>query len=298
MAKSRSKPGDVRIGISGWRYAGWRGDFYPKGLGQKNELRHVSRIFRSIEINSTHYSLQRPELFARWAEETPEDFSFAIKGPRYITHMLKLKNVKTPLANFLASGVFELGAKLGPFLWQFPERFAFNAERIEDFFALLPRDTDEARKLARKHDRHVSGRSSLPSGPARKLRHAMEIRSGTFVTPAFVRLLRKYRVALVCADTVDWPLLMDVTSDFIYCRLHGSEQLYTSGYDEADLEIWADRIAAWALGREPTDAERVIARNGPKRAKRDVFVYFDNDAKVRAPYDAQSLMKKISKRLN
>jgi uncharacterized protein YecE (DUF72 family) len=126
----------------------------------------------------------------------------------------------------------------------------------------------------------------------------MEIRSDTFVTPDFVRLLRKYRVALVCADTVDWPRLMDVTSDFIYCRLHGSEQLYTSGYDEADLEIWADRVAAWARGQEPKDAERIITRDGPKRVKRDVFIYFDNDAKVRAPYDAQSLMEKVSKRLS
>jgi uncharacterized protein YecE (DUF72 family) len=297
MARTGNRPGDIRIGISGWRYAGWRGDFYPKGLTQKTELRHASRIFRSIEINGTHYSLQRPELFARWAAETPEDFVFAVKGPRYITHMLKLKNVKIPLANFLASGVFELGPKLGPFLWQFPERFGFDPDRVEEFFKLLPRDTGAARKLARRHDRHVSGRASLPSGPVRKLRHAMEIRSDTFVTPAFIKLLRKYRVALVCADTVDWPRLMDVTSDFVYCRLHGSEQLYTSGYDDAQLDIWADRVAAWARGLEPTGAERVITRAGPKRAKRDVFVYFDNDAKVRAPYDAQSLIEKVALRL-
>jgi uncharacterized protein YecE (DUF72 family) len=161
----------------------------------------------------------------------------------------------------------------------------------------LPRDTLDARKLARKHDQHVAGRATLPSGPARPLRHAIEIRSDSFVTPTFIRLLRKYRVALVCADTVEWPLLMDVTSDFIYCRLHGSQQLYVSGYDGPALDQWADRVTAWALGTEPGDAKRVIDRDAPKRAKRDVFVYFDNDAKVRAPYDAQSLIGKVGERL-
>lgn len=244
MAETHARRGEVRIGISGWRYKGWRGKFYPKGLAQKNELRYAAERFRSIEINATHYSLQRPELFARWSADTPDDFVFALKGPRFITHMRKLNDIETPLANFLASGVFELGPKLGPFLWQFPARFTFDPGRIETFFRLLPKDSSQARSLARKHDHHVAGRSSLPSGPIRRLRHAMEIRSDSFVDPMFIRLLRKYRITLVCADTVEWPLLMDLTSDFVYCRLHGSEQLYTSGYEDDALEAWAGRITA------------------------------------------------------
>ena len=292
-----AKPGDVRIGISGWRYAGWRGRFYPKGLPQKKELAHAAGIFNSIEINGTHYSLQRPEYFARWAAETPDDFVFAVKAPRFMTHMLKLKNVATPLANFAANGMLELGPKLGPILWQFPERFAFDAERFDSFFAMLPRDTDTARKIARRHDHRVANRTSFKRFANRPLRHAVEIRSQSFAVPEFIKLLRRHKVALVCADTVDWPLLMDVTADFMYVRLHSSEKLYHSGYDDRALDTWAARVAAWARGNEPKDAERVIDAPGPKRAKRDVFVYFDNDAKVRAPFDAQGLQKRVAKRI-
>src|SRR6201987_1551004 len=142
-------PGDIRIGISGWRYKGWRGVFYPEDLPQKRELEYASRIFRSIEINGTFYSLQRPESFARWAEATPEDFVFAVKGPRYITHMRRLLEPRAPLANFLASGVLRLGPKLGPVLWQLPPSFRFDKARLEAFFALLPRDTAAAARLAR-----------------------------------------------------------------------------------------------------------------------------------------------------
>ena len=289
--------GDVRIGISGWNYAGWRGLFYPPQLAHKRELAYAGKAFRSIEINGTHYSLKQPEDFARWAEETPEDFVFAVKGSRYITHMMKLRNPEAGLANFFAQGLLRLGPKLGPILWQFPSSFRFDPARIEPFLALLPRDTEAARKLGRRHDRRVAGRSWLKFDRKRRLRHAMEIRHESFVNPEFVALLRKYGVALVCADTVEWPLLMDVTSDFIYCRLHGSEQLYASGYDAKAIAAWSRRVVAWARGGEAPDGERASPRPAAKRARRDVFVYFDNDAKVRAPFDAQALAAAVAKRL-
>lgn len=289
--------GEVRIGISGWTYAPWRGRFYPKGLPQKRELAHAADIFSTIEINGTFYSLQRPETFARWASETPEGFVFAVKGSRYVTHLLRLKEVRIPLANFFASGVLRLGAKLGPILWQLPPNFGFDPARIAEFLALLPRDTEAAAALARQHDRRLHGRAWMRTDAHRRLRHALEIRHESFVTPAFIDLLRTHDVALVCADTVDWPRLMDLTSDFVYCRLHGSEVLYASGYDDAALDSWAARVAAWVQGAEPPDAERVIPRPSLKRQARDVFVYFDNDAKVRAPVDAQGLMRRVDRLL-
>jgi uncharacterized protein YecE (DUF72 family) len=297
MAARRQLIGDIRIGISGWNYAGWRGVFYPPKLAHRRELAYASRAFRTIEINGTHYSLQRPEDFARWAEETPDDFVFAVKGSRYITHMKRLREPEAGLANFFAQGLLRLGPKLGPILWQFPPNFHFDRARIEPFLALLPRDSEAALTLARRHDDRVAGRTWLKIDKKRRLRHAMEIRHESFVTPDFIALLRKYSVALVSADTVDWPLLMDVTSDFIYCRLHGSEQLYASGYDAPAIAAWSKRAAAWAQGREAPDGKRASPRPAPKRARRDVFVYFDNDAKVRAPFDAQALVTAVEKRL-
>jgi uncharacterized protein YecE (DUF72 family) len=291
------KAGQVRIGVSGWRYGPWRGVFYPEGLRQKEELKFLARQFPTVEINGTFYSLQRPEFFEAWRDETPADFVFAVKGSRYITHMLRLTNFETPLANFFASGVLALGPKFGPILWQFPPNFRFNPDKLAAFFELLPHDTEAAARLARRHDQRVEDRSFLKAGPKRKLRHAIEIRHESFVVPDFIKLLRKYRIGLVCADTVEWPLLMDVTSDFVYCRLHGSEELYASGYDDATLERWADRVAAWAVGREHSDSNRVVDKPAPERATRDVFVYFDNDKKVRAPFDAHSLIEKVNRRL-
>jgi uncharacterized protein YecE (DUF72 family) len=294
---ARRNIGDIRIGISGWNYAGWRSVFYPPKLAHKRELAYAGHAFRTIEINGTHYSLQYPDDFARWAEETPEDFVFAVKGSRYITHMMKLRNPEAGLANFFAQGLLRLGPKLGPILWQFPPNFRFDRERIEPFLALLPHDSEAALKLARHHDDRVADRTWLKIDKNRRLRHAMEIRHESFVTPDFIALLRKYGVALVSADTVDWPLLMDVTSDFIYCRLHGSEQLYASGYDTPAIAAWAKRVASWAQGGEAPDGERACPRPATKRAWRDVFVYFDNDAKVRAPFDAQALVAAVEKRL-
>lgn len=288
----------VRIGISGWRYDPWRGVFYPEDLRQKDELSYASKIFRSIEINGTFYSLQSPELFARWAADTPDDFVFSVKGPRYITHIRRLKEVEQPLATFLASGILKLGAKVGPILWQFPPNFRFQPDKLENFLKLLPHDTDQAAALARRRDKRVLEKAALKPLVSGPIRHAMEIRNASFVTPDFINLLRTYDVALVCADTVEWPRLMDITSDFIYCRLHGSEVLYASGYDAPSLDAWADRVVAWVKGQQPVDADLVVTSFQPKSQPRDVFVYFDNDTKVRAPIDAQGLITRIHKLLS
>jgi uncharacterized protein YecE (DUF72 family) len=289
------RAGTVRIGISGWTYPPWRGVFYPKGLPQARELEYAASQFSTLEINGTFYGMQRPDAFAKWADRVPDDFVFAVKGSRYITHMKRLRDATTPLANFIASGLLRLGPKLGPILWQFSPNFPFEAARIESFMKLLPRDTGAAARLGRKHDDRLKAPAWLKVDEERSLRHAFEIRNDSFRTQAFVDLLRRYDVALVCADTVEWPRLMDLTSDFVYCRLHGSEELYASGYDDAALDMWANRIATWAKGGEPKDAERIGGK--ARRLPRDVFMYFDNDAKVRAPFDARGLTEQVDRLL-
>jgi uncharacterized protein YecE (DUF72 family) len=280
----------ARIGISGWRYAPWRGKFYPKDLPQKDELAFAAGHFPTIEINGTFYSLQRPDSFAAWCDATPSDFRFAVKGPRYITHMRRLLEVETPLANFFASGLLRLGEKLGPVLWQLPPNFRFDPDRLAAFFDLLPRDTRQAARLARRHDTKLKTRAWLKTGKARPIRYALEIRHDSFRNPDFIKLLRRHRIALVVADTVEWPLLMDATTDFVYVRLHGSVKLYTSGYDAKALNLWARRIRAWTRGSEASGPHA-----GPKARprRRDVYVYFDNDAKVRAPFDAKNLIARL-----
>jgi len=282
--------GTVRIGISGWTYAPWRGNFYPPGLLQADELSYASRQVDTIEINGTFYGLQRPDAFARWYDETPEGFVFAVKGPRFITHIRRLRDVETPLANFFASGVLRLEEKLGPVLWQFPPTFRFSAERLDPFFAQLPRDTEAAAALADHRSEWLADRAWAKTAQRRELRHAIEIRHQSFLDPAFVALLRRYRVALVFADSVSWPYAEDLTADFVYLRLHGSEELYASGYSDTALDHWAARIKLWAAGCEPNDPRLIAPEADPaRRVSRDVYAYFDNDAKVRAPVDARSL---------
>ena len=290
---TRSRAGRIRIGISGWRYGGWRGSFYPKELRQKDELSYASRHVDTIEINGTHYSLQRPEFFERWHAETPADFLFAVKGSRFITHMKQLRDIETPLANFFASGILRLNEKLGPFLWQFSPRFRFDAEKLDRFLTLLPRDSEAAAQLATQHDHRLKGRAWTRTERKRRLRHAIEIRHPSFLDPAFVTLLRRHNIALVFADAVDWPYAEDVTAGFLYLRLHGSEELYASGYDDDALDGWAARIRHWSQGGEPNDAKLIDTANRPSRRARDVYVYFDNDAKVRAPVDAQALRRRL-----
>ena len=284
----------VRIGISGWRYEPWRGIFYPHDLAQRRELEFASRAFPTIEINGSFYSLQTPASYAAWHRQTPPEFVFSLKGPRFITHMLKLKNAEVPLANFFASGVFNLREKLGPILWQFPPSFRYDEERFEQFFLLLPRTTAQALALARKRHARMHGRSRLAIDCDRRLRHAIEIRHESFIGPAFIRQLRRHGIALVVADTAGkWPLLEDVTADFMYLRLHGDKELYASGYTDAALDRWAARIRGWVGGSEPANARTAVDAAPRTRTGRDLYCYFDNDVKVRAPFDADRLMTKL-----
>ncbi|NPC98301.1 DUF72 domain-containing protein [Nocardioides sp. zg-DK7169] len=264
--------GRIRVGISGWTYAGWRGDFYPKGLPQRAELAHAASRLTSVEINGSFYSLQRPTSYAAWREQTPDGFEFAVKGGRFITHMKKLRDVEVPLANFFASGVLALGPKLGPVLWQLPATLPFDAERLEHFFGLLPRTTLEAAELARHHDAKVPEDRSLTVAEAdRPIRHVLEFRSESFCTDEAFDLMRRHGIGCVVADTAGrFPRAEVVTSDVVYVRLHGDTELYTSGYSPEALERWATRCREWAQ-------------------EQDVYVYFDNDAKGFAPHDAMAL---------
>ncbi len=269
----------VRIGVSGWRYEPWRGVFYPRGLPQHAELRYLASVFGTVELNGSFYSLKRPESFAQWYAATPPGFVFAVKGGRYITHMKKLRDVDAALANFFASGIFNLREKLGPILWQLPPIMRYDRERIANFLELLPPDTAAALRLARRRAAWMKGRTRLAIDDERPLRHAIEIRHASFLVPEFMAQLRAHEVALVVAETAGkWPMPVEVTADFMYLRLHGDKQLYVSGYGDKALERWAGRIRGWSRDR-------------------DVYCYFDNtDVKLRAPVDAQALMRKLGLR--
>jgi uncharacterized protein YecE (DUF72 family) len=267
---------EARVGISGWVYAPWRGVFYPTGLRQADELAYASSHVTSIEVNGSFYSLQRRESWARWRDQTPDDFVFAVKGPRFITHIKRLRDAEAPLANFLASGVLALGPKLGPMLWQLPANLVYDPDAVEGFLRLLPRTTGAALELARGHDERMEGRAHLAIDADRPLRHGVEPRSPSFAVPEFREQLARHGVATVLGDNEGrWPRLDWVTADFAYARLHGDEELYTSGYDDDALDAWA----AWVRAH--------------LSAGRDAFVYFDNDAKVRAPVDAMGLIRRL-----
>lgn len=285
-----------RIGISGWRYEGWRGVFYPKGLQQARELEFASRAVDTIEINGSHYSLQTIGSYESWYAATPAHFVFSVKGPRYLTHMLRFRDdsVRPAIANFFASGVLALKEKLGPFLWQFPPNYSFEPVRLDRFLALLPHDTREAAALASQHDTRVK-QPWFDIRRQHRLRHAIEIRHPSFASPDFIKTLREHRVALVISDSVaGWPYAEDLTADFVYMRLHGTETLYGGAYTDEGLDHWASRIRSWSAGSAPPDAKLFSpARARPGKID-DVFCYFDNDKKVRAPFDAQRLMTRLS----
>jgi uncharacterized protein YecE (DUF72 family) len=271
--------GEIRVGISGWTYAGWRGDFYPRGLRQRDELAYAAERLDTIEINGSFYSLQRPTSYRSWREQVPDDFRFAVKGGRFVTHLKRLRDVETPLANFFASGVLELGPTLGPFLWQLPERLEYDARLLADFFDLLPRTVGDIAALARRHDAKVPddrATTRAPRGMAgERVRHALEFRSATYCTDEAFALLREHDIACVVADSAGrWPMAEAVTSDLVYVRLHGDTELYTSGYADAALDRWADRCRRWS-------------------EQGDVVVYFDNDAKGFAPHDAERLRGRL-----
>jgi uncharacterized protein YecE (DUF72 family) len=267
--------GRFHIGVSGWRYPSWRGDFYPKGLPQRLELAYAAQRMTSIEINGSFYSLQRPSSYAAWRQSAPATVDFAVKGGRFITHLKQLRDVEAPLANFFASGVLALGTQLGPILWQLPERLRFDPDRLAAFFDLLPRSTAEAAALASHHDDKLAEDRALTTTDVdQRIRHAIEPRHPGFDTEEARSLCARHDVAVVIADSAGrWPTMHDATSDFRYVRLHGETELYASGYSPASLERWADRCRAWA------------------DEGHDVHVYFDNDARGHAPRDAVSLLR-------
>lgn len=270
----------MRVGISGWRYPAWRGDFYPKGLAQRRELEYAAQHLTSIEINGSFYSLQRPTSYAAWRAEATavrEDFVFAVKGGRFVTHMKRLTDVEAPLANFFASGVLALGPTFGPVLWQLPENLRFDADVLDTFLAALPRTTTAAAELAKLHDDKIrEDRVLTTAEDDRPLHHAMEFRSRSFATPEATEVLRHHGVATVLADTAGrWPKVDEDTGSIRYVRLHGDKELYASGYTDRSLAGWAEKCRTWSA------------------AGQDVFVYFDNDMKGYAPHDAMRLIDRL-----
>lgn len=277
MSESAPRP-QARVGISGWVYPAWRRTFYPKGLRQTDELGYAAARMTSIEINGSFYALQRAASWHRWRDATPDGFVFAVKGPRFITHVKRLGDVDAPLANFFASGVLELGAKLGPILWQLPPTLAYDEALLAGFLERLPRTRRAAARLAAAHDERMEGRSAFAVEEDAPLRHAVEVRHPSFAEAEeeWAGLLARHGVASVVADTAgQYPRIDRTTADFAYARLHGDEELYVSGYDDAALDRWA----AWASAHLD--------------AGRDAYLYFDNDAKVRAPVDAMPLIARL-----
>jgi uncharacterized protein YecE (DUF72 family) len=254
---------EIRIGISGWTYPPWRKAFYPEKLTQKNELEFASRSFSTIEINGTFYSTQLPQTFIHWYERTPDDFKFSVKASRYITHIKRIKEVDKEVKRFTEGGLRELKEKLGPVLWQFPPNMKYDPDRFKKFFKTLPKD----------------------------LRHAVEVRNDSFKDPGYIDLLRKYNIAYVIADTADrWLYAEDLTADFVYARLHGFKELYSGGYPKAALKMWAEKFKLWQIGKTAKNPKLISDPVRTPKTKKDMYIYFDNDAKVNAPFDAASLM--------
>jgi len=276
--------GRVFVGISGYDYKPWRGRFYPEELPARCWLEYVSGRFNSVELNGTFYSLKSPAVFERWMREVAnapaQDFLFAVKGGRFLTHNLKLRRAEASLGNFFASGVLALGVRTGPFLWQLPGTYRFDAERLDSFMRLLPRDSIEGEAVALRHDERLR-RGALVDAPVRvPYRHAFEVRHPTYFHDEFYAILREHRMGFVVADTAGkFPYAEEVTADFVYVRLHGSQELYTSGYTDAELDEWAEKITRW---------------RDPAQGGLDVYVYFDNDAKVHAPFDAMRLAERVN----
>jgi len=247
-------------------------------LPQKGELGYLAARLPTVEVNGTFYSLTRPAACSAWRAQVPEGFVFAVKGSRYISHMLKLKGFESALANFFSSGILRLGPTLGPILWQLPPQLPFNHERARAFFAALPPDVAGAERWARRHDARTTGRAALTAsgGRERRLRYALEIRHTSWLGPEALDLLQDFDIALVAADTAGrHPFSLARTASFAYVRLHGSTQLYNSRYDDRELDDWAQRARAWAA------------------AGHDVFIYFDNDGQGHAPYDAVRLAERV-----
>ena len=275
--------------MAGWVFDEWRGgQFYPAGHKQKDELSFASRHVTGIEINATFYSNQKAKTFENWASQTPPGFRFSVKGHQLVTHIKKLKDVEVPLANFFASGVLALGGRLGPICWQLPGNLSFNPERIEGFLKLLPHTAKDAVALAQRHDERVA-EPALDTAGISTVRHAIEVRHKSFADPAFIALLRAHNVALVVADTADWPYF-DQTADFTYCRLQGAPG--ADHYEPAELDAWARRLKALSAGKPLSDGTFVE----PEQANppdRDIFAFFVSTDKPNAPRNAIGIMERL-----
>jgi len=261
-----TKSGRIRVGIGGWTYEPWRETFYPHSLAQKLELEYASRQVTTIEINGTFYRSQKPETFKKWCDETPDDFVFSVKAPRYATNRKVLAEADGSIERFVESGLAELGSKLGPILWQFAPTKRFEADDFEKFLELLPSAVGVSR-----------------------LRHVLEVRHESFMHPDFIALARRFQIAAVFTDSAEYPSFADVTADFVYARLMRSEASILTGYSQAALDAWAARARIWAKGGEPADLPRIAEANG-KSAPCDVFIFMINGAKERAPAAARQLL--------
>ena len=263
------KSGQIRIGIGGWTFEPWRGVFYPKGLPHAKELAYASERLTSIEVNGTFYRTQTPATFRKWASEVPKGFVFSIKGSRFVTNRRVLAEAGDSIKRFLDSGVTELGEHLGPLLWQFAPFKKFEEADFGGFLELLPD----------KFNGH-------------HLRHVVEVRHDSFLTPEFIALLRKFSMPVVFTDHVEFPSIADVTGDFVYARLQQGKDTVPTAYPPKEISAWAGRLAEWAKGGEPDDLNRV-GPAGKKAKPRDVYAYVIHEGKVRAPAAAIALIERL-----
>jgi uncharacterized protein YecE (DUF72 family) len=260
----------IRAGIGGWTFPPWRGAFYPKGTRQADELAYASRMVTAIEINATYYSMQSPQSFAKWAAQTPDDFVFTVKASRFCTNRRVLADAGEAINRFFGQGMDRLGEKLGPILWQFMGTKKYDAADFGALLSLLP-----------------------PTLASRPLRHCVEVRNASFADPGFIALCRERGVAICCSDNSDYPLIADVTSDFVYARLLMGADDVPTGYSPADLDLWARRLKAYAHGKPPADLSRVEAIHTAPPRDRDVFAFFISGGKVRAPAAAMALLSRL-----
>ena len=260
----------IRVGVGGWTYEPWRDNFYPAGWPKTRELEYASRQLSAIEINATYHGTQRRTSFAKWRDETPDDFVFSVKASRYATNRRVLAEAGDSIARFVDSGIAELGPKLGPIVWQFATTKHFEADDFEAFLALLPKQVE---------------------GVA--LRHVLDVRHASFMCPEYLALARRHGAATVFTDSDDYPSFADPTADFVYARLMRAEAGQPSGYAPPALDAWRERVRQWSRGEEPADLPRVESAQKPARGPREVYVYFINGAKERAPAAAQALLERL-----
>jgi uncharacterized protein YecE (DUF72 family) len=261
--------GRIHVGVGGWTFEPWRGEFYPKGHPQKRELEYASRKLTSIEINGTYYGSQKPESFSKWHDETPDDFIFALKGSRFTTNRRVLAEAGSSIERFFSTGVLNLKNKLGPINWQFMATKRFDPEDFEGFLKLLPKSVE-----------------------GHEIRHAVEVRHNSFRTADFIALAREYGVAIVIAADSDYPQIADVTAPFVYARIMGTKEAEVAGYAKAAIDTWVERARTWAAGGTPDGLETVAAKPA-KTAGRDVFLYVISGFKVRNPAAAMAIIEHL-----